>query len=296
MSLARLGLVAGVLLALAGVAVGSAEVVDLKGRVRFRFSPGPGARTVHLAGTFNGWAIDDAWALGDPDGDGAWEGTFTLPAGRQQYKFVVDGSRWVTDPGAVETEDDGHGGRNAVVVVADAAGGAGGTSTQRSPFGSTSRTREPAFVGEVFFIEPGTQRIPDLSKLTPQGVIYAEAFDVAPRSFDEGFPGLTDRFEWFAIRYRGRFRAEHGGVHRFRLVSDDGARLFLDGRLVIDNDGLHPPREVAQAVKLPAGTYDLVLEYMQGPALDVALQLFVKRPRSTEEELVRVARPEPARN
>lgn len=300
MSVARLTVTtAAALLALASVAVGSAEVADLKGRVRFRFNPGAGARTVHVAGSFNGWGIDDAWTLTDADGDGAFEGTFTLPPGRQQYKFVIDRGRWVADPDAGETEEDGHGGKNSVVVVPEAGGGgasAGGTTTERSPFGTTSQTREPAFVGEVFFVEPGTQRIPDLSKLTPQGRIYAESFDVAPRKFDEGFPGLSDRFEWFVIRYRGRFRVEHGGVHRFRLLSDDASRLFINGRLAVDNDGLHEPREVVQLIKLPEGTYDLTLEYMQGPALDVALQLFVKKPRSTEEELVRVAAPLPSRD
>lgn len=300
MTVARLALTtAGALLALAGLAAGAADVVDLKGRVRFRFPAGAGASSVHLAGSFNGWAIDDAWALADGDRDGVFEGTFTLPPGRQQYKFVVDRGRWVADPDASETDDDGHGGKNSVVVVTDAAGGGGatggGTTTERSPFGSTSQTREPAFIGEVFFVEPGTQRIPDLSKLTPQGRIYAESFDVAPRKFDEGFPGLSDRFEWFVIRYRGKFRVEHGGVHRFRLLSDDASRLFINGRLAVDNDGLHEPREVVQMIKLPEGTYDLTLEYMQGPALDVALQLFVKKPRSTEEEVVRVAAPVPGR-
>ncbi len=278
-----------------GVASGAAEVVDLKGRVRFSFRPGT-ASTVHVAGSWNGWACDDAWALTDPDGDGLFEGTFTLAPGRHQYKFVVDRSRWCTDPDG-QSVDDGNGNQNSVVEVTDAGGpghgGAspGGSTTERSPFGSTSRTREPAFTGEVFFVEPGTQRIPDLSKLTPQGRIYAKCFDVAPRKFDEGFPGLSDRFEWFVIRYRGQFRVEQGGVHRFRLLSDDGSKLYINGRLAVDNDGLHEPREVVQMVKLPEGTYELTLEYMQGPALDVALQLWVTRPRSTSEELVEVATP-----
>lgn len=303
MTIARVGVVGLVtLLMLPGAASGSAEVVDLKGRVRFSFSPDGEAQCVHVAGSWNHWGIDDAWALSDPDGDGTFEALFTVPPGRQQYKFVVDRSRWQADPGAAESEEDGHGGKNSVLVVAEVAGQgprggtAGGTTTERSPFGSTSQTREPAFVGEVFYVEPGTQRIPDLTNLTPQGRIYAESFDVAPRKFDEGFPGLSDRFEWFVIRYRGRFRVEQGGTHRFRLLSDDASRLLINGRLAIDNDGLHEPREVVQLIKLPAGTYELTLEYMQGPALDVALQLFVTKPRSTSEELVRVAMPVPGRD
>ena len=35
--------------------------------------------------------------------------------------------------------------------------------------------------------------------------------------------------------------------------------------------------------------HELILDYMQGPALDVALQLFVKGPSDTKERLVRAA-------
>jgi hypothetical protein len=35
-----------------------------------------------------------------------------------QYMFVIDGSEWVTDPGAERWSDDGFGNRNAVVAVA----------------------------------------------------------------------------------------------------------------------------------------------------------------------------------
>jgi hypothetical protein len=292
--------IGGVFALAAALAQGAgAEVAEVGGQVRFSLRPEGGSRTVHVAGDWNGWTPSGAWALTDPDGDGTYEGTFDLPPGRHLFKYVVDGDRWVPDPDVAETEEDGHGGKNSVLTVGEGAGAGdaspGGTTTERSPFGSTTRTRQPAFTGEVFFVEPGTQRIPDLSKLTPQGQIFCETFDVAPRKFSDGFPGLSERFEWFVIRYRGQFRVDHGGTHRFRLLSDDGSKLLINGRLAVDNDGLHEPREVVQLVKLPAGTYDLTLEYMQGPALDVALQLWVTRPGSTSEELVRVAAPTPAR-
>ncbi len=44
-----------------------------------------------------------------------------------------------------------------------------------------------------------------------------------------GFPGLTDRFEWFAMDYSGKFWIDRTGLYRFRLVSDDGAMLYVDG-------------------------------------------------------------------
>jgi hypothetical protein len=47
------------------------------------------------------------------------------------------------------------------------------------------------------------------------------------------------------------------GEYAFRLVSDDGARLWIDGNLVIDHDGLHGPDPKDGAVELSAGTHEL---------------------------------------
>jgi Glycogen recognition site of AMP-activated protein kinase len=75
----------------------------------------PGARRVAVAGTFNQW--DRAAAPLVPAGtSGVWTTTLALPVGQHQYAFVVDGARWVVDPGAPAV-DDGFGRRNSVVAV-----------------------------------------------------------------------------------------------------------------------------------------------------------------------------------
>lgn len=76
----------------------------------------PGARSVAVAGDFNGWA--PAVELTDLDGDGMWTGRIAVEPGIHEYMFVVDGSEWRTDPNADRYADDGFGNRNAVVVVA----------------------------------------------------------------------------------------------------------------------------------------------------------------------------------
>ncbi len=79
----------------------------------------PGARTVHVAGTFNGWAptVDaGGWAMA-ASGD-TWTLTRRLDPGRHLYKFVVDERDWRTDPGNPETETDAQGNVNSVVEVA----------------------------------------------------------------------------------------------------------------------------------------------------------------------------------
>jgi glycosidase len=96
---------------------GGASAQGLK-MVTFRFQPVIGGVTnVFLAGTFNDWS-DSKTRMTDDDGDGVYEVTLMLPAGKYQYKFVADG-KWITDESADDFTDDGFGGRNSVIVVDD---------------------------------------------------------------------------------------------------------------------------------------------------------------------------------
>jgi 1,4-alpha-glucan branching enzyme len=84
--------------------------------VTFRYRAPTPANSVNLAGSFNQW---DTGATPMENVDGVWEVTVDLPPGRHQYKYVVDGSEWITDEWALEFSDDGFGGQNSVVVVED---------------------------------------------------------------------------------------------------------------------------------------------------------------------------------
>ena len=46
-----------------------------------------------------------------------WSIEKNLSPGRYEYKFVVDRNTWVEDPNAIETIDDGYGGKNSVLIV-----------------------------------------------------------------------------------------------------------------------------------------------------------------------------------
>jgi len=76
----------------------------------------PGAERVSLVGDFNGWRLDEI-SLSDTTGQGYFSGVLPLKPGRYAYMFVIDGTKWVTDPGAEGHRDDGFGNKNAVVTV-----------------------------------------------------------------------------------------------------------------------------------------------------------------------------------
>jgi hypothetical protein len=75
----------------------------------------PQARSVSVGGDFDEWR--GSYALEDPDGDGTWTGRVPVRPGLHTYMFLVDGSKWVTDPEAGHYTDDGFGNRNAVLAV-----------------------------------------------------------------------------------------------------------------------------------------------------------------------------------
>ena len=153
--------------------------------------------------------------------------------------------------------------------------------TPLDSFGTTVAANS-GFRGDIYDLEPGTQRLPDFSKLRPVGSIYTPYLCVPPRSFDEGFPGVTDRFEWFAIDYNGRFWVSTPGKYRFALASDDGSILYIDGHKVIQNDHQHPVIEKTNSVKLKAGVHAIRVSYFQGPRFHVALVLQVAGPSDDE--------------
>jgi len=74
-------------------------------------------KTVAVAGSFNGWS-KDANPL-KSDGQGRWSGKVALAEGTYQYKFVLDGDRWIKDPlGDASLEaDDNYGGKNSAVLM-----------------------------------------------------------------------------------------------------------------------------------------------------------------------------------
>jgi len=138
--------------------------------------------------------------------------------------------------------------------------------------------------GTIYFLSEETEGLPaDLAKMKPQGTIYTDRLDVPTRDFQEGFPGVTDRFEWFGLIYTGQFQIDVPGDYQWRLWSDDGSRLWIDDQEVIDNDGVHGTLDMAATVPLVSGPHSIKVWYFQGPATEVALQLFVQRPGGEEK-------------
>ena len=67
----------------------------------------------------------------------------------------------------------------------------------------------------------------------------------------------------FAVRLKGYFDIKEAGVYGFKLASDDGSRLLINGELVIDHDGLHGASSKSAKIKLDKGYHAFNMDYFQ---------------------------------
>src|SRR5712671_119482 len=72
----------------------------------------PGVKSATVAGTFNDWDIQRTPLR--KDGNGGWKTTVWLPPGRYEYRFVIDGAQWYSDPGAKESVPNQFGSSNSI--------------------------------------------------------------------------------------------------------------------------------------------------------------------------------------
>ena len=106
-----------IVLFLCVVGVATLAVAAAERDTLFTFA-GTKAKTVFLVGEFNHWSTTATPMK--RDSDGKWTASVPLPIGRHAYKFFVDGD-WKVDEANPERSQDGFGGMNSMITVADTA-------------------------------------------------------------------------------------------------------------------------------------------------------------------------------
>lgn len=71
---------------------------------------------------------------------------------------------------------------------------------------------------------------------------------------------VTDHF---AYSFRTLIQIPEKGVYRFYTFSDDGSMLYIDGKLVVDNDGGHSARRSEGKIALEKGLHELHVLYFE---------------------------------
>ena len=136
-------------------------------------------------------------------------------------------------------------------------------------------------IGQVYVPGGPIHQMPNFDLLTPVYTFVTPNLDVPERRYTEGFPTPETQsvVENFAIRFRGELAIDTPGRYTFGLYADDGAKLYVDGALVVDNDGVHPARGKEGHITLTAGIYPVEIHYFQGPREFIALQWYYQPPR-----------------
>lgn len=101
----------------------------------------------------------------------------------------------------------------------------------------------------------GWNKLPDFENLTPEGTDHVESgrFDL----------GCTKESENFGLVFNGKLTTTAEGDYHFTVGSDDGTRLLIDGRVVIDHDGIHGMVAKKGKVMLKRGVHDIELQYFE---------------------------------
>ncbi|MCA9083344.1 MAG: trypsin-like peptidase domain-containing protein [Planctomycetaceae bacterium] len=90
-----------------------------------------------------------------------------------------------------------------------------------------------------------------------------------------------DRKDELAIRLQGYLKVPQDAVYRLIIQSDDGSKVSLNGRLVIDHDGNHHSLPRGKMLYLAKGLHALQIEYFEGNGAE-DLQLLIESPAIRE--------------
>ena len=88
----------------------------------------------------------------------------------------------------------------------------------------------------------------------------------------------------YAVVFSGFIEFEQAGLYRFHLSSDDGSKLYLNDRLLIDNDLGHPLQTLSRWARVPAGLVPYRLEYTDLGG-DRGLDLSISRDLSAKDKI-----------
>ncbi|MEZ5320263.1 MAG: PA14 domain-containing protein, partial [Vicinamibacterales bacterium] len=109
------------------------------------------------------------------------------------------------------------------------------------------------------------------------GTPVVERLGAVPRTADlqRALPRLA--VDGGSAEWSGFLLVDTPGPVRLEIASDDGAWLWLDDALVVDNGGEHGVQTAGADLELTAGAHPVRVRYFQG-AGDFALQVFLTRP------------------
>jgi len=176
-------------------------------------------------------------------GAGVWGETMMTPHPQHTYAEVKTMITYIlTLDGEAPFQDNGSSVQSELSLADDPLGG------------------EQGLVANVYMDTEGPLAIPEFDPNDKPTVSIVVPLIYAME--DEHFGQLKDAHHFY-VRFSGFINIPKETKYDFRLRSDDGSRLMIDGQVVIDHDGLHGPDPMDGEVILTEGKHAFILDYIE---------------------------------
>jgi len=117
------------------------------------------------------------------------------------------------------------------------------------------------------YYEGDWDSLPDFNTITPIKSLRVDNFTLDPRIHDD----------YYGFTFEGLIEIHEKGVYDFYTDSDDGSELYIDDKLVVDNDGLHGMKIKGNVVPLSKGFHKIKVQYFEKGGGD-DLKVYFKGP------------------
>jgi len=118
----------------------------------------------------------------------------------------------------------------------------------------TSKACEERGVNYAYY-EGKWEKLPDFDKMKPVKEGRLKNIDLSPRKRDENF----------GMKFTGYVNVPSAGVYAFSVKSDNGSRLSIDSKTIINNDG-NQSYDTRGEIRLAEGMHSFTLAYFQSHA------------------------------
>ena len=179
----------------------------------------------------------------------------TLPATEGIIRYTLDGSEPDTTSfvyKAAFTLD------TTTVVKAKAFDGSGNESVTSTAYFRVVKSVTGMGLHTSFFPGNAWKSLPDFSSLKPVKSWISNELELKR---DQILPLLDTANDVFGIVFNGYISIDEPGNYTFYTASDDGSKLYIDEKEVVDNDGSHGVIAKSGRVNLSEGKHAIRVDY-----------------------------------
>jgi hypothetical protein len=104
------------------------------------------------------------------------------------------------------------------------------------------------------------------------------------KTFEINLSEIKPKEDYFGVLFEGFIKIEKEGEYTFFIKSDDGSKLFLDNKELVNNDGIHGDTEKSSKISLKKGYHPVKIEFFEYTG-DQSIQVSYKGP-NIEKQII----------